>query len=286
MASQKDNRFWFKLNWNAYLDDTLQLDHAQHGAYFVCMLAYYRTGKPLPLDLPTVFRMVGASTDDERKNITFALTTFFQKTDSCWRHKRIDSELEEALQHMKDKRKSSIHANEVRWHGKRSDSGSDPQTDTQSDSGSDSGSDPQNSYNNNNNKENVNSQNDDQVAAVVSFLETRHMADLGAWRGKHKPQMEAWIREHKQTFMDEAITVAKGYGLEGADSPFAVMVTTHLPKAIAKLNAERERVAQQKKADEFQAASIERQTQEIIARRDAGRTQVSEQSIEDFLEGK
>jgi hypothetical protein len=46
----------------------------------------------------------------------------------------------------------------------------------------------------------------------------------------------------------------------------------------------RHRAALQKKQDEIQAASIERQTQEIIARRDA-RPAVSEVSMEDFLEG-
>jgi hypothetical protein len=63
-----------------------------------------------------------------------------------------------------------------------------------------------------------------------------------------------------------------------------------LAEAIAeddeKLSKEQQRAADEKARQvAFEAASIQRQTDEIVARRDA-RPQVSEVSIEDFMEAK
>jgi uncharacterized protein YdaU (DUF1376 family) len=103
----------FRFYWNDYLNDTVQLNHAQHGSYLACMLAYYRTGKPLPLDCSTVFRIVGAFTADEQKNVAFVLQNFFQKTDDCWKHRRIDEE----LVRIAESRAKSLKANSIRHHG-------------------------------------------------------------------------------------------------------------------------------------------------------------------------
>jgi uncharacterized protein YdaU (DUF1376 family) len=286
MATQKDRKtpnFFFRFYWNEYANKTSSLTLLQHGAYLGCMLEYYRTGRPLPSDFTTIYRILRAFTPEEQQAVVSILEQFFEKqADGTWRHDRIECELREIEQ----RRQKSLNSNEKRWHSGRTPS-SDPRNDPsmQETPSGDPSNDPRNdAINSNSNSSNKDgtSENDDHVAAAVSFLENKHSADIGTWRGKHKPQMVAWIQQYNHLFMDEAITEAKSYGLEGADSPFAVMVTTHLPRAIAKLNEERAQAAKRQKAEVAQAESIDRQTQEIIARRDA-RPQVGEVSMEDFL---
>jgi uncharacterized protein YdaU (DUF1376 family) len=281
MATPKDRKtpnFFFRFYWNEYANKTSSLTLLQHGAYLGCMLEYYRTGRPLPSDFTAIYRILRAFTPEEQQAVVSILEQFFEKqADGSWRHDRIECELREIEQ----RRQKSLNSNEKRWHSGRTPS-SDPSSYPSAAPSNDPRNDANNSNSNSMNKDRT-SENDDQVAAVA-FLEDKHMHDIGSWGVKYRPQMEAWIQQYGQTFMDEAITVAKGYGLEGVNSPIAVMVTTHLPKAIAKLNEEKARASQQKKADVAQAESIERQTQEIIARRDA-RPAVSEVSMEDFLEG-
>jgi uncharacterized protein YdaU (DUF1376 family) len=274
---------WFPFFWNDYLNDTLQLTMLQHGAYFGCLLACYRSGVGLPSDLSTIFRIVGAFTTDEQTAVGFVLEKFFKKRDdNSYFHSRVDCELKKIA----EKRASAKAAIAARWEKeKRTAVHSHEHTDEDTDV-----SDPnvRNRYkhnNNNNREEGANSENDDQaVVAVVSLLEEQHLADIGPWGDRHRPQMKSWIKQHGQAFMNEAITKAKAEGFDASvKSRIAIMVTTFLPKAIAQLVAERERAAQQKKQDEFQAASIERQTLEIIARRDRP-SPVAEATFDDFME--
>jgi len=284
MATSKN--LWFPFFWNDYLNDTLTLDMLQHGAYLKCLLASYRSGGSLPSDLPSVFRMVGAFTNDEQKAVVFILENFFKKQgDNSYRNSRVDSE----LQKIAEKRASSQKAINARW---KKEKDTDVDTAEYTDEDTDV-SDPyiRNRYKqqHNNNRTEGASENDDQaVVAVVSYLQNKH-ADIGPWvdgKGEYRRQMLVWIRQHGRDFMDEAITIAKKKGF-GPDviSRFAILVTTYLPEVIADLVNDKARASQQKKADVAQAESIERQTQEIIARRDA-RPQVSEVSMEDFLESK
>jgi uncharacterized protein YdaU (DUF1376 family) len=278
MATSKN--LWFPFFWNDYLNDTLTLDMLQHGAYLKCLLASYRSGGSLPSDLPSVFRMVGAFTNDEQKAVVFILENFFKKQDdNSYRNSRVDSE----LQKIAEKRASSQKAINTRW---KKEKATDVHTAEYTGEDTDV-SDPyvRNRYKHNNNRTEGASENDAQVVAVVSLLEEQHLADIGPWGDKHRPQMKAWIQQYGQAFMDEAITMAKENGFdESVRSRIAIMVTTYLPKAIAELTDKRAQEAHQKQADVAQSESIERQTQEIIARRDA-RPQVSEVSMEDFLEG-
>ncbi|HLX83787.1 MAG TPA: DUF1376 domain-containing protein [Terriglobales bacterium] len=93
MSRNKD--LWFPFYWNDYTNDTLDLTQAQHGAYLCCMLAYYKVGGPLPSELPTVFRMVGAFTKDEQESVAFVLNRFFKKNVAgCYCQSRIDFEIQ------------------------------------------------------------------------------------------------------------------------------------------------------------------------------------------------
>jgi hypothetical protein len=124
-------------------------------------------------------------------------------------------------------------------------------------------------------------------AAVFSFLEEKHIADVGSWGEKYRAQMEAWTTQHGQAFMDEAITEAKSEGFVGVTSPIAIMVTTYLPKAIGKLIAKREQAERAKKEAACIKDSIERQTQELVAARfsrvSAAQAATSEVSADEFF---
>lgn len=92
----KHTNHWFPFFWNDYLNDTLHLTMLQHGAYLGCLLACYRSGSGLPSDLTTIFRIVGAVTNDEQKAVTFILENFFKKQDdNSYRHSRVDFELKD-----------------------------------------------------------------------------------------------------------------------------------------------------------------------------------------------
>ena len=283
---KKSPNIFFRFHWNDYSNKTSDLSHAQHGAYLQCMLSYYKIGQALPPSFTAICRMTNTHGAEEEQNIQFVLDRFFEnQSDGSWRHERIEEELCE----IEKRRQKALDASEKRWHSGRTSElapSSDPSDDaSSSNSKSNAPSIARNdANNNNNNNKDEHSKNDDQaVVAVVSSLESKHMEDIGPWGQKHRLQMEAWIQQYGQAFMHEAITVAKARGFdEGVRSRIAIMVTTHLPEVIAELVAERARAAQQKKDDEFQAASIERQTQEIIAQRD-NRPPVAECTLAEFF---
>jgi uncharacterized protein YdaU (DUF1376 family) len=91
----KDKNLWFPFHYNDYLNDTADLTHLQHGAYLMCMCAYYGGTKPLPSDLPALYRMVRAFNEDEQAATRYILERFFKLDNGVYRHARIDSELAE-----------------------------------------------------------------------------------------------------------------------------------------------------------------------------------------------
>jgi hypothetical protein len=115
------------------------------------------------------------------------------------------------------------------------------------------------------------------------ILEEKHMADIGPW-GKHTPAMIELMDLHGREAVDEAMIDAKSSGFEGVKSPIGVLVAKRLQQSLAKLAEKKKTAEQAAKDEEVQAASIERQTQEIIARRDARRYEDTT-NLEDFLNG-
>jgi uncharacterized protein YdaU (DUF1376 family) len=135
MASKRNKNLWFPFFWNDYTNDTLTLDMLQHGAYLKCLLACYKSNGPLPSDLPSVFRMVGAFTPDEQKAVTFVLQTFFQKSDSgSYSHKRVTIE----LQRIEEKRAMAADLARRRWkNGKAPDANADAMAESEADAKAD-----------------------------------------------------------------------------------------------------------------------------------------------------
>jgi hypothetical protein len=115
------------------------------------------------------------------------------------------------------------------------------------------------------------------------LLQEKYMAEIGYF-GRKAADFQKHIDDYGFDIVDAATKAALEDGNFGDAKFMAGIVLHRLGQKLAAEVKIRHRAAQQKKQDEIQAASIERQTQEIIARRDA-RPAVSEVSMEDFLEG-
>jgi uncharacterized protein YdaU (DUF1376 family) len=84
---------WFALYTADYLAKTGHLTQAHHGAYFLLMLHYYATGKPIPASAVQVHAICRCTTDAERGAAQHVLQLFFYRDGDFYRHKRIDEEL-------------------------------------------------------------------------------------------------------------------------------------------------------------------------------------------------
>lgn len=76
-----------------YIRDTRRLSMLQHGAYRQLIDEYMVTGKPLPNDLPALYRICGAVSGEEHAAVRYVLEEFFRLTGPVWRHKRCDDEI-------------------------------------------------------------------------------------------------------------------------------------------------------------------------------------------------
>ena len=78
-----------------YVRDTAHLSLVQHGAYSVMLDTYYSTGKPLPADKPSLYRICKAMNQSERNAVDYVADQFFPVSDDGLRHnKRADGEIE------------------------------------------------------------------------------------------------------------------------------------------------------------------------------------------------
>jgi uncharacterized protein YdaU (DUF1376 family) len=76
-----------------YAKDTMHLSPLEHGVYRLLMDAYYATEQPLPADMDGACRIARAVSRPERQAVEKVLNGFFTRTESHYRHKRIDEEL-------------------------------------------------------------------------------------------------------------------------------------------------------------------------------------------------
>lgn len=79
-------KIWMPLFIGDYLADTIGLTNAEHGAYLLSMMAYWRKGESL-----TQKEMRAACGKDFER-----VTEFYVWCDHRWHHKRIDIELAKA----------------------------------------------------------------------------------------------------------------------------------------------------------------------------------------------
>lgn len=73
-----------------YAEATLHLNFVEDAAYARLIRKYYATEKPLPAELKTVQRLVGARSREERQAVELVLQEFFVLTEDGWHNKRCD----------------------------------------------------------------------------------------------------------------------------------------------------------------------------------------------------
>lgn len=81
-----------------YLRDTVDLTHAEHGAYLLTMMAYWSGGESLP---DRKFRSI-CGKEFER------VQEFYSLCDGRWHHKRIDEELGKARANQRAARQKAL----------------------------------------------------------------------------------------------------------------------------------------------------------------------------------
>lgn len=125
------NRAWMPLHIDSYLADTSYLTAAEHGAYMLLIMTYWRDGG-LPDDERMIARIAKMGKDEwaESRDV---LAAFFR---DGWRHNRIDAELAKADEIIEKRRnaalgrhaKSKVDAHALHVQSISSDTGVPPRT--------------------------------------------------------------------------------------------------------------------------------------------------------------
>lgn len=105
---------WMPLYVGDYLADTMHLTQAQHGAYLLLMMHYWKRGS-LPAMHEQCMCIASAKNEQDRQNVEAVLAEFFTIEDGTYRHSRIDAELAKASESYE--RRAS--AAKKRWEGKK-----------------------------------------------------------------------------------------------------------------------------------------------------------------------
>jgi uncharacterized protein YdaU (DUF1376 family) len=93
-----------------YLSDTMLLSTEEHGAYLLLLMTMWKHGGVLPDHDASLARIVRA-TPERWLDLRDCLSHFFRIHDGCWRHKRVEEEIQTAL---KMKARASKAAG-IRW---------------------------------------------------------------------------------------------------------------------------------------------------------------------------
>lgn len=92
--SERPDR-WMPLYVGEYLADTMRLTTLQHGAYLLLIMAYWRSGEPLPDDDEDLAAITKLPLKDWQR-MRAKIAAFFMVGDGVWRHKRVNKELDKA----------------------------------------------------------------------------------------------------------------------------------------------------------------------------------------------
>ena len=77
-----------------YQRDTAHLTLLEHGVYRQLLDHYYATEKPLPSDLPTLFRITRAQRKSERQAVLTVMEAFFVPTEQGLEQRRVTDEIQ------------------------------------------------------------------------------------------------------------------------------------------------------------------------------------------------
>ncbi len=112
-TSPRMSNAWMPLYVGDYLADTARLNTAQHGAYLLLIMDYWRNGPP-PDDDETLARITRSSAAEWRK-LRRAVIGYFEVIGGAWRHGRIDAELAEATARNAKHAEKARRAASARW---------------------------------------------------------------------------------------------------------------------------------------------------------------------------
>lgn len=85
---------FYSQNIGDYRRDTMGLSPLEHGIYRILMDTYYLTEKPLDLNIEDLMRSHSVRNADEMRAFDYVLTKYFIKTESGYRNKRCELEIE------------------------------------------------------------------------------------------------------------------------------------------------------------------------------------------------
>jgi uncharacterized protein YdaU (DUF1376 family) len=94
-----------------YAEATAHLSFVEDAAYSRLIRKYYASEKPLPADIKTVQRLVGARTKEEREAVGTVLEEFFDLQEDGWHNTRCDEEIDR----YQDKQTKAKRSAEARW---------------------------------------------------------------------------------------------------------------------------------------------------------------------------
>lgn len=83
-----------------YLADTMHLDAEEHGAYLLLIMNYWQTGKPIP---KSRLQKIARVSNERWTSVERSLSEFFNETDGCWVHGRIERDLDSVHQAQEQK---------------------------------------------------------------------------------------------------------------------------------------------------------------------------------------
>lgn len=96
---------WMPLYIGDYLRDTMGLSAAEHGSYFLLIMAYWTNGGPLPDD-PRYLAEIAKVQQCDWPGLSNRISKFFQINGGLWSHSRIEKELAEAVAHYERRSKA------------------------------------------------------------------------------------------------------------------------------------------------------------------------------------
>ena len=106
---------WYAFYYGDYAVDTRDLSLAQHGAYRLLLDHYYAITGALPCELPQLWRLTGAITEEEKVAVSFVVERFFVNGNNGLHNKRADIEIRKQADFLAEQsRKGKLSAN-VRW---------------------------------------------------------------------------------------------------------------------------------------------------------------------------
>jgi uncharacterized protein YdaU (DUF1376 family) len=94
-----------------YAQATAHLSFVEDAAYSRLIRKYYAQEKPLPADIPSVQRLIGARDKTERAAVETVLREFFELLEDGWHNRRCDEEIER----YRGKQAKAKRSAEARW---------------------------------------------------------------------------------------------------------------------------------------------------------------------------